>query len=126
MIAIEKTFMLECKQKLLDLRRELMNRARHHRDQMLSQDPSGSGDEIDQTVAQLEEENFVRGLDRIRKQLMEIDAALGRIESGGFGICEETQEPIEEERLRALPYTRLSIEGAELREAIERRFAMRR
>ena len=49
--------------------------------------------------------------------------ALARIEQGTFGVCEETEEVIESERLLAIPWTRLSIEGAEIREAVSRRFA---
>jgi RNA polymerase-binding transcription factor DksA len=41
--------------------------------------------------------------------LFEIDEALRRIELGTFGICEMTGEPIELERLRAIPYTRYSL-----------------
>jgi len=54
---------------------------------------------------------------------MEIEMALGRIENGTYGICEETEEPIETDRLLAIPWTRLSIEGAELRESLGRRYA---
>mgnify|MGYP000852469493 FL=1 len=61
--------------------------------------------------------------DRIRHQLMEIEYALARIENGSFGICEETFEPIEGDRLLAIPYTRLSIEGAEIREQHSKKFA---
>lgn len=39
-----------------------------------------------------------------------------RIEKGTFGKCEETDEPIEPQRLIAIPWTRLSVEGAEIRE----------
>ena len=60
--------------------------------------------------------------ERIRNQLFEIDMALGRIERGVFGICEETFEKIETERLLAIPFTRLSIEGAEIREAVSQRY----
>ena len=35
----------------------------------------------------------------------------------------ETEEEIEPERLRALPWTRLSIEGAEIRESMTKRYA---
>jgi DnaK suppressor protein len=49
--------------------------------------------------------------------------ALSRIESGTYGICEETEEQIEHERLLAIPWTRLSIEGAEIRESIKKRYA---
>jgi DnaK suppressor protein len=55
--------------------------------------------------------------------LSEIESALGRIESGIFGLCEETEEPIEAERLLAIPWTRLSIEGAEIRESMNKRYA---
>ena len=37
--------------------------------------------------------------------------AIGRIENGTFGICEITGEPIEDERLQAIPWTRYSLRG---------------
>ena len=69
------------------------------------------------------ENDFLSSQERLTEQLLEIEMALSRIESGRYGICEETEEPIEHERLRALPWTRLSIEGAEIREALRRRYA---
>jgi RNA polymerase-binding protein DksA len=42
--------------------------------------------------------------------LAEIDAALERIEDGTYGICETCGEPISEERLEAIPYTRQCID----------------
>jgi DnaK suppressor protein len=82
-----------------------------------------SGDEVDQTVAQLAENHFLISQERMYIQLLEIDQALARIENGTYGICEETEEPIEIERLFAIPWTRLSIEGAEIQEAMLRKFA---
>ena len=38
-----------------------------------------------------------------------IDAALERLKSGEYGICEECDEPIAEKRLRAVPWTRYCI-----------------
>ena len=43
--------------------------------------------------------------------LFEIEAALNRIRSGTYGICELTGKPIEEERLSAIPWTRYSAEA---------------
>ncbi len=71
----------------------------------------------------LAESEFLSMHERLRKQLMEIELALGRIEKGSYGVCEETDEPIEADRLLAIPWTRLSIEGAEIRESIRRRYA---
>lgn len=43
--------------------------------------------------------------------LFEIEAALGRIRSGSYGVCELTGHPIEPERLAAIPWTRFSAEA---------------
>lgn len=87
------------------------------------EDRERGGDEADQTAQLLQESETISNQDRLRKQLMEVESALGRIDAGNFGVCEETEEPIEVERLLAIPWTRLSIEGAEIREAMGRRFA---
>ncbi len=50
---------------------------------------------------------------RERNKLYQIDDALKRIESGEYGFCEVTGEKIGEERLKALPFTKLSIEAQE-------------
>ena len=41
--------------------------------------------------------------------LAEIDAALQRIESGTFGVCERCGQPIDVDRLEALPWATLCI-----------------
>lgn len=111
----------QCRGKLIQVRTDLINRQRESRLD-LSNDDKG-GDEADQTVRVLQEAEFLSMQDRIRSHLMEVDQALARIEQGTFGICEETEEPIEPERLLAIPWTRLSIEGAEIRESVDRRYA---
>lgn len=111
----------ECKRKLLHTKAELMNRVREARMNLVDEDKGG--DEADQTVRVLAEAEFLSMQDRLRAQLMEIESALARIENGSFGLCEETEEPIEAERLLAIPWTRLSIEGAEIRESMNKRYA---
>ena len=46
-------------------------------------------------------------------RLSEIEGALTRIRNGTYGVCEVTGEPISEARLRAIPWTRVSIGAAE-------------
>jgi len=116
------SFIRECKMVLLETKRNIMNRVVRSRNEYESLDKAG-GDEADQTMALLAENDFLTAQSRLKEQLLEIEFALARIESGRFGICEETEEPIEPERLRALPWTRLSIEGAEIRESVRRKFA---
>ncbi|HEY8272019.1 MAG TPA: TraR/DksA C4-type zinc finger protein [Pseudobdellovibrionaceae bacterium] len=112
----------ECRKKLILLRQDLLNRVRMSQLDFGHVEKS-SGDEVDQTVAQLAENHFLISQERMYIQLLEIDQALARIENGTYGICEETEEPIEIERLFAIPWTRLSIEGAEIQEAMLRKFA---
>jgi DnaK suppressor protein len=111
-----------CREKLILMRADLLNRLRHLRKDF-ARSEKVSGDEIDHAVAQLEENTFLISQERISFQLLEIERALARLELGTFGICEETQEPIEPTRLLAIPYTRLSIEGAETRESLQKKFA---
>ena len=111
----------ECKEKLMKTKMDLLNRVKEAREKLDLGEKGG--DEADQTMRLLAEQEMLNLNDRLRSQLFEIESALGRIESGAFGFCEETEEPIEIERLRAIPWTRLSIEGAEIRESMNRRYA---
>lgn len=119
---LDQSIIEQCRMKLLQLKQDLLNRATvAHME--FSQQEKGTGDEGDQTVAQIAEDQFLVSQERLRRQLFEIESALARIHLGQFGICEETGETIERERILAIPYTRLSIEGAEIRETFDRRFA---
>ena len=62
----------------------------------------------------------LRARDRQRKLIAKIDAAISRIESGTYGYCEETGEPINLRRLEARPIATLSIEAQERHERNER------
>ncbi len=50
---------------------------------------------------------------RERNKLHQIDDAIKRIESGEYGFCEVTGEKIGEDRLIAMPFTKLSVEAQE-------------
>ncbi len=50
---------------------------------------------------------------RERNKLHQIEDALKRIENGEYGFCEVTGEKIGEERLIAMPFTKLSVEAQE-------------
>jgi DnaK suppressor protein len=72
--------------------------------------------------ASLETERSIelRTRDRERKLISKIDAALARLDSGTYGYCEETDEPIGIRRLEARPIATLSIEAQERHERMER------
>lgn len=67
-------------------------------------------DEIDDVVdmAELQIDNMTDQtiLHKLEAEISEIDAALGRIKSGSYGICEKSGKPISVERLKAIPYAR--------------------
>lgn len=121
MSQISEQLVRECKQKLLQAKADLLNRVKEARNDLNNDDKGG--DEADQTVRVLAEAEFLSRHERLRSQLVEIEGALARIENGTFGVCEETEELIEPERLRAIPWTRLSIEGAEIRESMTKKYA---
>jgi DnaK suppressor protein len=76
----------------------------------------GGVDAIDVAREQTEHENLIAELSQEGAELVEVEAALERIRSGTYGVCEVTGRPIAPERLRALPWTRLSVEAAAQRE----------
>jgi DnaK suppressor protein len=72
--------------------------------------------------ASLETERAIelRTRDRERKLISKIDSAIGRIEDGSYGFCEESDEPIGLRRLEARPTATLSLEAQERHERMER------
>lgn len=97
----------DAQQKLLSRRAAL---TRLHARNRAEEDELASEPEPDwPDRAQLASEaELVHGLtEHERNELLEIDAALRRIEAGRFGDCEECGGPIGLQRLSAIPETRL-------------------
>ena len=111
-----------CKNKLLTFKAELLNQLKNMKNDFNLVDKS-RGDESDLAAAHQEEHAFLVNQSRLKSQLLEIEFALSRMEQGTYGFCEETDEPIETERLLAIPWTRYSIEGAEIKEALTKKSA---
>lgn len=51
-----------------------------------------------------------------RRELAQIDAALGRLDAGAYGTCADCAQPIDPRRLKALPYALVCAECAAGRE----------
>jgi DnaK suppressor protein len=62
----------------------------------------------------------LRTRDRQRKLISKIDAALRRIETGDYGYCEVTGEPISLQRLEARPIATMTLEAQERHERDEK------
>ena len=119
---LQENFVNQCKHKLLEEKSNIINRVQSYRYSLFSSIEK-TGDEADQTSALLQEKETLAFHERLKSKLMEIEKALTRIETGAYGVCEETEEPIEVERLRTNPWTSLSIEGAEIRENVKKKYA---
>ena len=111
-----------CQKKLLQKKDELLNRLIESCGEFSEFDFKG-GDEGDQAVRSLKEGEVLHMNERFQRQLAEIEKALARIEQGCYGVCEETGDDIEPERLKAIPWTSCSIEGAEIRESMGKKYA---
>jgi len=108
------------KTKLLALKADLLMHANetteHLRENVLVPDPADR--------ATIEEEHAIelRTRDRERKLLKKVEQSLLSIESGEYGWCEETGEPIGIPRLLARPTANLSLEAQERRELRQKLF----
>ncbi|WP_434987051.1 RNA polymerase-binding protein DksA [Vreelandella zhaodongensis] len=108
------------RQRLLNERAELeahlkevkMAIASHERD----------SDEADQASFEEELRLALRQADRESRLMTNIDSALKRIESGEYGFCEETGEPIGIPRLLFRPTAKLCIEAKERQERKEHHY----
>jgi DnaK suppressor protein len=107
------------RQKLLAWKSELLRESgetlSHLQEESLSEP-----DLADRASLETDRSLELRTRDRERKLIQKIDEALGRIEDGSYGFCEETGEPISLKRLEARPIATLSLEAQERHERMER------
>ncbi|MEE2655532.1 MAG: RNA polymerase-binding protein DksA [Pseudomonadota bacterium] len=107
------------RQRLLRWKRELV-RDTSQTLLSLQEDSLQAPDIADRASAETDRAVELRTRDRERKLVQKIDEALGRIEHGEYGYCEETGEPIGLRRLEARPIATLSLEAQERHERMER------
>ena len=107
------------RQKLLGWKEEILREARETV-QHLQNENENHPDLADRASSETDRAIELRARDRQRKLIAKIDAALGRIEEGSYGFCEETGEPISLRRLEARPIATLSVEAQERHERRER------
>jgi DnaK suppressor protein len=107
---------------LLNQRAEILNKADAFKTAS-SMESTGQGDEGDQAVSELSLAMALRLQERQTQLLQKIDRALGKIEEGSFGLCEQCEEQLNINRLRARPVATLCISCKEEQESKERVFA---
>jgi len=101
------------KKQLQELREEYTHRIdaieveTHHKETPVEKDfaEQATQSENDDVLAALDDE--------AQRIIMQIDAALSRIDRGTYDICQSCGEPIPHNRLQAIPFTSLCINCAE-------------
>lgn len=84
---------------------------------------TGQGDEGDLAVSELSLSMTLRLQERDTQLLIKIDRALGKLGDGSFGFCEQCEEPLNLNRLKARPVATLCLACKEEQESKERIFA---
>ncbi len=106
---------------LIDLRNHVLSGLDYHTQETLhrsAKDDSGDISSYGQHMGDAGTESFDRDfalslVSSEKEALHEIQKAIERIFDGTYGICKITGKPINKERLKAVPFTRFSVEGQE-------------
>ncbi len=107
------------RRKLLQWKIDLAEEARSTLE-TLKEGPIQEPDQTDRASSETDWALELRTRDRQRKLGAKIDAALRRIDSGEYGYCEITGEPISLQRLEARPIATMTLEAQERHERQER------
>jgi DnaK suppressor protein len=107
--------------KVLLQRREVLAGGLRRSTHDLIEDEALYSDSIDQAAADTDRTFAVLLKNREHTTMMQIDAALKRIDAGEFGECERCGEEISEARIKVFPFTTLCIDCKSEAESEQRR-----
>jgi DnaK suppressor protein len=107
------------RQKLMNWKDEILRESEGTMAQLKS-GPLREADLTDRASSETDWGIELRTRDRQRKLISKIDSALRRIETGDYGYCEVTGEPIAIARLEAWPIATMTVEAQERHERNER------
>jgi DnaK suppressor protein len=99
-------------------RDQLTRRLKDRRERLLEL-ATRQPDDADWAADSADQSLLARLVDRDAKLLGEVERALRKFETGSYGSCEATGEPIGFDRLWARPWSRHSLEAKERRERDE-------
>lgn len=98
------------KERRAALRQDIERELRKHEGQQFEDIIQQWADPDDRAVADLLVDLNLSEISRDSDELRAVQYALGRIESGSYGICQSCGRQIDPERLRAIPQTPLCID----------------
>jgi DnaK suppressor protein len=107
---MEKEKMIYHRERLLEMRRDLIQKLNDRYNDAMGLGGDGSQDSADEAY-NLYNKNLMLGrveTDALKLRLVE--QALQRIDAGSYGVCIECEEDIEEKRLEYVPFARYCTE----------------
>lgn len=104
---------MDYQQRLLDEEQQLVARIGRALDNARERDPDTVGDSADAGRIDERRDEQLTEADAESTRLLQVRAALARIEAGTFGVCQVDGEPIEPKRLDAVPWTPFCLMHAE-------------
>lgn len=107
---MDSALLEQIKEELLIKRREVAGEVVNLRRESFSLGGDGGEDVGDDASNDYTRQVLLGMSERERSILLEVDAALDRIDEGVFGICESCGEDIAAARLKAVPYASLCVE----------------
>jgi DnaK suppressor protein len=122
---LTETQLEELRQLLLAKRQELGRSINVMRSRDIEVNPDDNIEEIDQASANQIQTVQLRVLEKEYKLLREVNRALDKFDSGEYGLCEGTEDPIGYPRLKVRPWARYSIDYAEEKERMAKQASNR-
>jgi len=117
---VKKTDLIYFKKSLTAKREQIMRNISDLSDNIRELRSSGASDELDMASINTDS-NLDHSISAKQKvELEKINSALGKIESGKYGLCEMCEEEIAIERLKAYPSARYCISCKEQMEKSQR------
>ncbi|WP_025647315.1 MULTISPECIES: TraR/DksA family transcriptional regulator [unclassified Psychrobacter] len=101
------------KKTLLELQEEYQTRIDTIEDHIQNPQDELNKDWEDQAISIRQNDTRQLLAEEARQNLIYVNEALSRIENGTYTECEVCGEPIQEERLKAVPYATLCMDHAE-------------
>ncbi len=101
---------LQIKKQLQDARQEISKSLGLREEVCIEQ----AADTMDQVQAAEARELALRNLHRSACRFRQVETALRKLETGGYGICGNCEKEIGQKRLRAVPWTQLCLKCQEI------------
>jgi DnaK suppressor protein len=106
---MRKAFLNKQQKSLLEIRRQVLSDISEDTKQGMGVENDDGRDTYDLASDERDRDIGMILSNRDRDKLAQIDGALTRINKGVYGICEECELDIAEDRLKALPFSRLCV-----------------